>query len=89
MTDAKRAEFAMRHAVKEHKADCHRYAERAFEDIDRARGLIEERSYFKAADALYEAITAVHKASLMGEVGLTYEKCAGGREEDGDPNADE
>ena len=48
MADAKRAEFAMRHAVKKYKADCHRYAERAFEDIDRARGLIEERSYFKA-----------------------------------------
>lgn len=80
--------FAMRHAVKEHKADCHRYAERAFDDIDRARGLIEERSYFKAADALYEAITDVHKAFLMGEIGLTYEKCAGWREEGGDPNAD-
>lgn len=88
MADAKRAEFAMRRAVKEYKADCHRYAERAFEDIDRARGLIEERSYFKAADALYEAITDVHKAFLMGEIGLTYEKCAGWREEDGDPNAD-
>ena len=88
MADAKRAEFAMRHAVKEHKADCHRYAERAFEDIDRARGLIEERSYFKAADALYEAITDVHKAFLMGEVGLTYEKCAGWREEDGERDAD-
>ena len=81
--------FAMRHAVKEYKADCHRYAERAFEDIDRARGLIEERSYFKAADALYGAVTDVHKAFLMGEIGLTYEKCAGWREEDGDRHADE
>lgn len=82
------AVFAMRHAVKECKADCHRYAERAFEDIDRARGLIEEMSYFKAADALYEAITDVHKAFLMGEIGLTYEKCAGWRAEDGDRHAD-
>ena len=73
--------FTMRHAVKEYKADCRRYTERA-------RRLIEERSYFQAADALYEAIADVHKALLMGEIGLTYEKCAGWREEDGDRHAD-
>lgn len=29
--------FAMRHAVKEHKADCHRYAERAFAGAEAGR----------------------------------------------------
>lgn len=57
----------MWHAVKEYKADCRRYTERA-------RRLIEERSYFQAADALYEAIADVRKALLMGKIGLTYEK---------------
>lgn len=73
----------MRHAVKEYKADCRMYREKAFDEINRASLLLGRGDYFGAADALYEAITAVHKAFLMGEIGLTYEKCAGWREEDG------
>lgn len=88
MTDAKRAKFAMRHAVKEYEADCRMYRDAAFDEINRASNLLVRGDYGEAADALYEAITAVHKASLMGEVGLTYEKCAGWREEDGDRHAD-
>ncbi len=82
------SDLAMRHAVKEYKADCRMYLEAAFDEINRACNLLERGDYFGAADALYEAITAVHKAFLMREVGLTYEKCAGWREEDGERDAD-
>ena len=82
------SDFAMRHAVKEYEADCRMYREAAFDEINRASLLLGREDYCGAADALYEAITDVHKAFLMGEVGLTYEKCAGWREEDGDRDAD-
>lgn len=80
--------FAMRSAVKAYKADCRMYREKAFDEINRAYNLLTRGDYCAAAGALYEAITDVHKAFLMGEVGLTYEKCAGWREEDGDRDAD-
>ena len=82
------SDLAMRSAAKAHEADCRMYREAAFDEIDRASLLLGREDYCGAADALYEAITDVHKASLMGEVGLTYEKCAGWREEDGDRDAD-
>ena len=83
------SDLAMRSAAKAHEADCRMYREAAFDEIDRASLLLGREDYCGAADALYEAITDVHKAFLMGEVGLTYEKCAGWREEDGDRHADE
>ena len=83
------SDLAMRSAAKAHEADCRMYREAAFDEIDRASLLLGREDYCGAADALYEAITDVHKAFLMGEIGLTYEKCAGWREEDGDRHADE
>lgn len=82
------SDFAMRSAAKAYEADCRMYREAAFDEINRASLLLGRGDYFGAADALYEAITDVHKAFLMGEVGLTYEKCAGWREEDDDHDAD-
>lgn len=78
----------MRRAAKAYEADCRTYRKMASDEINRACGLLALEDYFGAADALYEAITDVHKAFLMGEIGRTYEKCAGWREEDGDSHAD-
>lgn len=82
------SDLAMRSAAKAYRADCRMYREAAFDEINRAGLLLARGNYCEAADALYEAITDVHRAFLMGEVGLTYEKCAGWREEDGDCHAD-
>lgn len=82
------SDLAMWSAVKAYEADCRMYREKAFDEINRACNLLTRGDYCAAADALYEAITDVHKAFLMGEVGLTYEKCAGWREEDGERDAD-
>lgn len=78
----------MRHAARAHKADCRIYREKAFDEINRASLLLARGDYCAVADALYEAITDVHKAFLMGEIGLTYEKCARWRKEDGERDAD-
>lgn len=78
----------MRSAAKAYRADCRMYREKAFDEINRASLLLARGNCCEAADSLYEAITDAHKAFLMGEVGLTYEKCAGWREEDGDCHAD-
>lgn len=78
----------MRSAARAHKADCRIYREKAFDEINRASLLLARGDYCTAADALYEAITDVHKAFLMGEIGLTYEKCAWWRKEDGERDAD-
>lgn len=77
----------MRSAARAYKADCRIYREKAFDEINRASLLLARGDYCTVADALYEAITDVHKAFLMGEIGLAYEKCAGWREEDGERNA--
>ena len=82
------SDLAMRSAAKAYRADCRMYREAAFDEINRAGLLLARGNCCEAADALYEAITDVHRAFLMGEVGLTYEKCAGWREEDGDCHAD-
>lgn len=58
--------FAMRHAVKAYEADCRMYREKAFDEINRACNLLTRGDYCAAADALYEAVTDVHKAFLMG-----------------------
>lgn len=78
----------MRSAAKAYKADCRIYREKAFDEINRASLLLARGDYCAVADALYEAITDVHKAFLMGEIGLTYEKCAWWRKEDGERDAD-
>ena len=78
----------MQTAARAYKADCCIYREKAFDEISRASLLLGRGDYYAAADALYEAITDVHKAVLSGNVGLTYEKCAGWREEDGDCHAE-
>lgn len=78
----------MRSAARAYKADCRIYREKAFDEINRASLLLTRGDYCAVADALYEAITDVHKAFLMGEVGLTYEKCACWRKEDGERDAD-
>ena len=83
------SDLAMRSAARAYKADCRIYREKAFDEINRASLLLGRGDYCAVADALYEAITDVHKAFLMGEIGLTYEKCAGWREEDGECHADE
>lgn len=77
------SDLAMRSAARAYKADCCIYREKAFDEINRASLLLGRGDYCEAADALYMAITDVHKAFLMGKVGLTYEKCAGRGEEDG------
>lgn len=82
------SDLSMRSAARAHKADCRIYREKAFDEINRASLLLARGDYSAVADALYEAITDVHKAFLMGEVGLTYEKCAGWRDEDGERDAD-
>lgn len=82
------SDLAMRSAARAYKADCCIYREKAFDEINRASLLLGRGDYCEAADALYEAITDVHKAFLMGEVGLTFEKCAGWRDEDGERDAD-
>lgn len=82
------SDLAMRSAAKAYKADCRKYREKAFDEINRASLLLARGNCCEAADALYEAITDVHRAFLMGEVGLAYEKCAGWREEDGECDAD-
>lgn len=81
------SDLAMRSAAKSYRADCRMYREAAFDEINRACNLLALGDYCEAADSLYEAITDAHKAFLMGEVGLAYEKCAGWREEDGERNA--
>lgn len=78
----------MRSAARAYKADCCIYREKAFDEINRASHLLGRGDYCEAADALYEAITDVHKAFLMGEIGLTYEECAWWRKEDGERDAD-
>lgn len=78
----------MRSAARAYKADCRIYREKAFDEINRAGLLLARGDYCAVADALYEAITDVHKAFLMGEIGLTYEKCAWWRKEDGERDAD-
>lgn len=78
----------MRSAARAYKADCRIYREKAFDEINRASLLLARGDYCAVADALYEAIMDVHKAFLMGEIGLTYEKCAGWRDEDGEHDAD-
>lgn len=82
------SDLAMRSAAKAYKADCRMYREKAFDEINRASLLLARGDCCEAAEELFEAITDVHKAFLMGEVGLAYEKCAGWREEDGDCHAD-
>lgn len=82
------SDLAMLSAAKAYKADCRMYREKAFDEIDRASLLLGRGDYSAVADALYEAITDVHKAFLMGEIGLTYEKCAWWRKEDGERDAD-
>lgn len=82
------SDLAMRSAAKAYKADCRMYREKAFDEINRASLLLARGDYCAVADALYEAITDVHKAFLMGETGLTYEKCAWWRKEDGERDAD-
>lgn len=82
------SDLAMRSAAKAYKADCRIYREKAFDEINRASLLLARGDYCAVADALYEAITDVHKAFLMGEIGLTYEKCAWWRKEDGERDAD-
>lgn len=82
------SDLAMRSAARAYKADFRMYRETAFDEINRAGLLLARGNYCAAAEALFEAITDVHKAFLMGEIGLTYEKCAGWREEDGDCHAD-
>ena len=82
------SDLAMRSAARAYKADCRIYREKAFDEINRASLLLGRGDYCAAADALYEAITDVHKAFLMGEIGLTYEKCAEWGEEDGERHAD-
>lgn len=79
----------MRSAARAYKADCRMYREKAFDEINRASLLLARGDYCAAAEALFEAITDVHKAFLMGEIGLTYEKCAWWRKEDGERDADE
>lgn len=78
----------MRSAARAYKADCRIYREKAFDEINRASLLLARGDYCAVADVLYEAITDVHKAFLMGEIGLTYEKCAWWRKEDGERDAD-
>lgn len=78
----------MRSAARAYKADCRMYRETAFDEINRAGLLLARGNYCAAAEALFEAITDVHKAFLMGEVGLTFEKCAGWRDEGGERDAD-
>lgn len=82
------SDLAMRSAAGAYKADCRIYREKAFDEINRASLLLARGDYCAVADALYEAITDVHKAFLMGEIGLTYEKCAWWRKEDGERDAD-
>lgn len=82
------SDLAMRSAARAYNADCRIYREKAFDEINRACNLLTRGDYYAAADALYEAITDVHKAFLMGEIGLTYEKCACWRKEDGERDAD-
>lgn len=82
------SDLAMRSAARAYKADCRMYREKAFDEINRASLLLARGDYCAVADALYEAITDVHKAFLMGEIGLTYEKCAWWRKEDGERDAD-
>ena len=82
------SDLAMRSAARAYKADCRIYREKAFDEINRASLLLTRGDYCAVADALYEAITDVHKAFLMGEVGLTYDKCACWRKEDGERDAD-
>lgn len=78
----------MRSAAKAYKADCRMYREKAFDEINSASLLLGRGDYCEAAEELYMAITDVHRAFLMGEVGLTFEKCAGWRDEDGERHAD-
>lgn len=82
------SDLAMRSAARAYKADCRMYRQKAFDEINRASLLLGRGDYCAVADALYEAITDVHKAFLMGEIGLTYEKCAWWRKEDGERDAD-
>lgn len=82
------SDLSMRSAARAYKADCCIYREKAFDEINRASLLLGRGDYYEAADVLYMAITDVHKAFLMGNVGLTYEKCAGWGEEDGYCHAD-
>ena len=82
------SDLAMRSAARAYKADCRIYREKAFDEINRASLLLARGDYCAVADALYEAIADVHKAFLMGEIGLTYEKCAWWRKEDGERDAD-
>lgn len=78
----------MRSAAKAYKADCRMYREKAFDEINRASLLLARGDCCEAAEELFEAITDVHMAFLMGEVGLAFEKCAGWRDEDGERDAD-